>query len=125
MADYTPVFTGGKVPFTSQTSAAVTGGQLVIPTGNSTCGPAGAAAVNVLGVAAHDAALGAKVTVWPLPGVTHEIVSTGTIAAGDRLVSGAAGVAAAGGATPAQDSVVGTAEVAATGGALVRFIGRA
>lgn len=125
MADYTPVFSGGAVPFTSQASAALVGGQLVVPTGNATCGVAGAAATNVMGVAAHDAALGSKVTVWPLPGVTHELTSTGTIAAGDRLVSGAAGVVAGGGATPAQDTVIGTAENAATGGALCRFIGRA
>lgn len=126
MADYTPVFTGGKVPFTSQASATVTGGQLVAASGNNTCAPAALDSANVLGVAAHDAASGAKVTVWPLPGVTHEIASTGTIAAGDGIKAGAAGVAAtvvvATGA--AAGTLLGIAETGATGGALVRFIGR-
>lgn len=126
MADYTPVFTGGKVPFTSQASATITGGQLVSASGNNTCAPSGLDSANVLGVAAHDAASGAKVTVWPLPGVTHEIASTGTIAAGDGIKAGAAGVAAtvvvATGA--AAGTLLGVAETGATGGALVRFIGR-
>ena len=43
MADYTPVFTGDSLPFTSTTSAAVTGGQVLIVTGSGTVGPAAAA----------------------------------------------------------------------------------
>lgn len=126
MADYTPVFTGGAIPFTSQASAAVTGGTLVMQSGNNTVATATAAAATVVGVAAHDAASSGKVTVWPLRNVTHEITSTGTIAAGDGVVSGAAGVAAtaAVGAAAAAGTLLGIAENGATGGALVRFIGR-
>jgi hypothetical protein len=126
MADYTPVFTGGKVPFTSQASATVTGGTFVGATGNNTVGPAAVDSTVVLGVAAHDAASGAKLTVWPLPGVTHEMVSVGTIAAGDGIKSAANGVpttvVVATGA--AAGTLLGIAENGATGGALVRFIGR-
>lgn len=125
MADYTPIHTGGAIPFTSQASATITGGQLVSISGNSTVAPSGAASATVVGVAAHDAASNTKVTVWPLKGVTHQITSTGTIAAGDGIASGAAGVAAtvviATGA--AAGTLVGRALTPATGGAEVRFLG--
>lgn len=126
MADYTPVFTGGAIPKTMQTSGAVTGGQLVATAGNGLVATAGAASATVIGVAAHDAASGAKLTVWPLRNVTHEITSTGTIAAGDGIVSGASGVAAtaAVATAAAAGTLLGIAETGATGGALVRFIGR-
>lgn len=126
MADYTPIHSGGAVPFTSQASAAITGGQLVIASGNNTVGVAGAAAATVVGVAAHDAANGAKVTVWPIRNVTHEITSTGTIAAADGIASGAAGVAAtvAVATGAAAGTLLGIALSGATGGAVVRFLGR-
>lgn len=125
MADYTPIHSGGAVPFTSAASAAITGGQLVIITGNNTVGPATAAALTVVGVAAHDAATAAKVTVWPLKNVTHEIVSTGTIAAADGIVAGAAGVAATASiaTAAAAGTLLGKAMSGATGGAVVRFLG--
>lgn len=126
MADYTPVFTGGAVPKTMQASGTIVGGTFVSVAGAGLVSTSGAASTNILGVAAHDAASGAKVTVWPIKNVTHEIASTGTIAAGDGITSGASGVAAtvaiATGA--AAGTLVGTAESAATGGALVRFTGR-
>lgn len=125
MADYTPIHSGGAIPFTSQASATITGGQLVSISGNNTVAPSGAAAIIVCGVAAHDAASGAKVTVWPLKNVTHEITSTGTIAAGDGIVSGAAGVAATAAiaTAAAAGTLLGKALNAATGGAVVRFLG--
>jgi len=126
VADYTPIHTGGAIPFTSQASAGITGGQVVIQSGNFTVAPAGAAAVAVVGVAAHDALSGAKVTVWPIKNVTHEITSTGTVAAGDGVVTGAAGVVttAAVATAAAAGTLLGIAENAATGGAVLRFIGR-
>lgn len=126
MADYTPVFTGGAIPKTMQASGAITGSQLVATAGNGLVATAGAASATVIGVAAHDAASGGKVTVWPLRNVTHEIPSTGTIAAGDGIVSGASGVAAtaAVATAAAAGTLLGIAETGATGGALVRFIGR-
>jgi hypothetical protein len=126
MADYTPIHSGGAIPFTTTTSAAVTGGQLVAVSGNFTVGVAGAGSAVVSGVAAHDAASGAKVTVWPLRNVTHEITSTGTIAAGDGIQAGALGVAATAvvATAAAAGTLLGIAEAGATGGAVVRFIGR-
>lgn len=126
MPDYTPIHSGGAIPKTYTASADVVGGRLVSSSGNHQVATAGAASATVLGVAAHDALSGAKVTVWPIRNVTHEITSTGTLAAGDGVVSGAAGVAAT--ATVATAAAAGTllgiAEAAATGGAVVRFLGR-
>jgi hypothetical protein len=126
MADYTPVFTGGAVPMTLTAGGAITGGTFVSLSAANTVTVSGAASTTVVGVAAHDAASGVKVTVWPLRNVTHEIVSTGTIAAGDGIVTGAAGVAATAAiaTAAAAGTLIGVAETAATGGALVRLIGR-
>ncbi|TDB97509.1 phosphoribosyltransferase [Micromonospora fluostatini] len=52
----------------------MTGGQIVAASGVSTVAPAGAAATTVVGVAAHDAANGARVTVWPLTNVEQPTV---------------------------------------------------
>jgi hypothetical protein len=126
MAEYTPVYGGGARPFSRTASAAVTGGRLVETTTAGSVGPAGAGSTKVEGIAAFDAAIGARVTVWPLNNATHEVDSTGTIAVGDGIAAGAAGVAAtiviATGA--AAGSLIGEAISAATGGAKVRFIGR-
>jgi len=126
MADYTPIHSGGAIPKTYTTSGAVTGGTLVAVSGNNTVATAGAGSAVVVGVAAHDAASGAKLTVWPLRNVTHQIISTGTLAAGDGVQSGASGVAATGvvGTLAAAGTLLGIAENAATGGAEVRFLGR-
>lgn len=123
MAEYTPVFPNVTAPITLQASATVTGGRLVEVTGNGTVGPAGAASVKAIGVAATDQASGAKVQVWPLPGVVHEVTGAGVIAAGDNLAPGAAGVVvpiAAG----TFGQLVGVALAAAADGATVRFLGR-
>lgn len=123
MAEYTPVFATGGAPITLQASATVVGGRLVESTGNSTVGPAGAASTKVIGVAAWDAASGTKVDVWPLPGIVHEVVASGAIAAGDGLVAGAAGVVSTIGAGTFQQ-LVGVAVAAAADTAICRFIGR-
>lgn len=126
MADYTPVFTGGAIPKTMQASGAIVGGTFVSQAGAGLVATSGAASATVVGIAAHDAASGAKVTVWPLRNVTHEIASTGTIAANDGIQTGASGVAATAtiATAAAAGTLVGVAESAATGGNLVRFIGR-
>jgi hypothetical protein len=127
VADYTPVHTGGAQPFTSQVSGAdIVGGTFVSVSGVNTVATSGAASATVIGVAAHDSAVGKKITVWPLRNVTHEIASTGTVTAGDGVVTGAAGVAATAvvGTAAAAGTLVGIAESTATGGALVRFLGR-
>jgi hypothetical protein len=123
MADYTPVFTNGTAPWTLQASATVTAGRLVEVTGAGTVGPAGAASTKVLGVAAFDAASGAKVDVWPLAGLTHKVLGTGAIAAGDNLAAGAGGVVAAIGAGTF-GQLVGVADRAGADATIIRFVGR-
>jgi hypothetical protein len=123
MAEATPVFTDGGAPITFQASATVTGGRLVENTGNGTVGPAGAASTKVAGFAAHDAATGAKVVVWPLAGNVFEVTAAGAISAGDGLAAGAAGTVAAIGAGTFQQ-LVGVAMAPAADTAICRFMGR-
>lgn len=82
MADYTPIYVGGVQPFTATTSAAVTGGKVLVWSGASTVGHSGADSALVAGVAAHDAASGGRVSVWPVEGCIHQLLATGAISAG-------------------------------------------
>jgi hypothetical protein len=126
VAEYTPVFTTGTAPWTLQASATVTGGRLVETTGNGTVGPAGAGSTKVMGVAANDATTGGKVAVWPLPGLTHKVLGTGAIAAGDQLQAGAAGVVATLAVAAAGDApkIIGVADRAGADATIIRFVGR-
>jgi hypothetical protein len=92
MADYTPVNSNGQVPFTSQASAAITGGQLVTASGDNTVAPS-TTNDHPIGVAAQDAAVGAKVAVWPTIQVRHESRPQGVvaIAAGAPIIAGTTG----------------------------------
>jgi hypothetical protein len=92
MAEYVPLFQPGQ-SFTLQASAAITGGQLLEVTGSGTVGPAGAASTKTCGVAAFDAANGAKVTVYA-GGVQKIEAAAGGVTAGDLLAAGAAGTVA-------------------------------
>lgn len=125
MADYTPVFSGGVVPFTATTSAAVTGGRVLEVSGNGTVAQAGAGSVVAVGVAAHDAASGAKVSVWPLNNVVHELSAPAAITAAAGIVTAANGEVAT--ATVATAAAAGTLiGIAATTAASnkVRVVGR-
>jgi hypothetical protein len=128
VADYTPVYSGGAVPFSATTSATTTGGQVLEVTATGTVGPATAATTKPCGVAAHDAASGARVNVWPLANVVHEItvVAAATVTAADGVITGTAGtvntVVVATGA--AAGTLIGTALTTATAPNKVRFIGR-
>lgn len=115
MAEYTPIRKpGADLPIL--TSAAVTGGQLVVVSGEQTVAPGSAASAAWLGVAAFDAAVGVKVTVHT--GGVHELKASGAIAAGANVAAAAGGaVATAGAATP--DQVVGVALGAAANGKVV------
>lgn len=128
MADYTPVYAAGILPWTSTTSAAVTGGTLAVVSGSGTVATAGAASAIVCGVFAHDAASGAKVTVWPLEGVIHEIVTANNVTQGGGVQSAASGqidpVATSIAAGSAAGTLIGTALTTATAPAKVRFQGR-
>lgn len=91
MGDYQPIYTGGTRPRTMTTSGAVTGGRVLATSGNDTVAHAGADDATVAGVAAHDAASGGKVLVWPIEGVVHELEASGAIAADAGVVTDAAG----------------------------------
>jgi hypothetical protein len=82
MADYSPIFTGGGQPFTQTTSAAVTGGQLLKVSGDGTVAPSTAITDETVGLAAHDAASGTRVTVLGLQGYVHELVASAAVTAG-------------------------------------------
>ena len=88
MAEYLPVNTPGQA-LVSTASATITGGQLVAVSGVSTVAAAGANATNWLGVAAFDAVSTDLVTIYA-DGV-QELVTTGTVTAGDLVVAATAG----------------------------------
>jgi len=127
MGDYTFVNEGRE--YTSTASASITGSQCLSVSGNNTVAPSGAGSGAFVGVAAHDALNGGRVTVLAGPGRIHRTASTGTVVAGDLLVTGAAGVVATAAAvtTPTAGDVttsraiIGVALEGATGGAVVRW----
>lgn len=88
MGEYLPRYAPGAAQ-TRTASAGITGGQLVAVTGSGTVGPAGANALNWVGVAANDALNTATVTVFA--GGVQRIITSGTVTAGDIVVAGAAG----------------------------------
>lgn len=96
MAEYLPLWKPGQA-MTYQASATITGGQYLEVTGSGTFGPAGAASTKGAGVAAFDAASGAKVTVFA-GGVQRIVAGTGGVTAGDIVAAGAAGTVVAIGA---------------------------
>lgn len=105
MADYVPVFAPGQ-DISLTTSAAVTGGQLLVISGNDTVAASSAASAAWVGVAAFDAASGAKVTVHS--GGVHELLLAADAAAGVNVVAGAAGaVTPYVGGTHTVDQIVG------------------
>lgn len=91
MADYAPIYSAGIEPFTATTAGIVAGGNVLIWSATGVVTVSGADSTAVCGVAAHDAASGARVTVWPIDGVTHELVASGAITALAGVVSDANG----------------------------------
>ena len=69
----------------------MTGGRLLAVSGNGTVAHAAADSAVVARVAAHDAASGVQVAVWPMDGVVHEPKASGAITAVAGVVSDAAG----------------------------------
>lgn len=125
MADYVESIDLGVGAFTSTTSAAVTGGQLVRVTGSGTVGPAVLTSVDVVGVAAFDAASGVKVTVKPLRMVHRTNAGAGGITAGNPLKSDANGLVTlyvVG--TDAVTALLGTALETAIAGNPVKWLGQ-
>lgn len=96
---------GDHITFTVDEALGVTGGQMVTTTGDRVVSAAGAGDTPT-GVALHDAADGEIVTVasegtWPL-------TASGAVAAGDLVITGAAGKVATDN-TPALEAFVGIA----------------
>lgn len=119
MPDYAPVNGADTAEtVTWLAGAAITGGQVLVFSAADTVIPAGGASAAFAGVAAHDAASGAPVTVITGAGVIHETQTTAAaVAAGALLQSQAAGLIAGGAAAGAE---IGTAirAVSAAGGLL-------
>lgn len=90
MSDYTPV-NSDNTAFTSTAAATITGGQLLEVAANGTVQPA-AGTARPVGVAAHDAPNGGRVTVYVLPGMIHEVLIKNTIvmAAGAPVIPASA-----------------------------------
>lgn len=125
MADYTPVYPLGGGAWSSQASAITVGGQLVMVSGVGTVAPATATALPVVGVAAHDAAVGAPLTVHPLKEVHETNAGTGGITAGNPLKSDANGLVTLWvTGTDSAAAFIGTALNTATIGNPVMWIGR-
>jgi hypothetical protein len=116
MAEYLPIYRPGQV-LTLKASAGITGGVLVAVSGSGTVATSGATAATWLGVAAFDASTNDNVTIHC--GGVQNLTASGSIAAGDSLVTAASGQVATGAAaTPA--AFVGIALTAATNGNKVR-----
>ncbi len=83
---------------TATASAAITGGQLLEVTGSGTVAPVTVGpdpSVKVVGVAANDTVLNARVTYYAKATV-HETTALGTVTAGDQVGSGVTGDVTAG-----------------------------
>ncbi len=92
MAEYTPLFKPGQ-EVTLTASATITGGNVVVVSGDETVAPSSGASAAAVGVAKYDAANGAKVGV--VMGGVHELAASGAINAGDPITSAASGAVAA------------------------------
>lgn len=88
MAEHTPIHRPGEA-YTATASADITGGQILVASGDDTVAPSGGASVAFAGIAAHDALNGEKVTV--LTGGIHEVTASGAIAAGAVVVTASTG----------------------------------
>lgn len=117
MPEYVPLYSEAD-EYTSQASATIVGGQLLIASGSGTVAPSSAASVAVVGVAGFDAASGAKVTVL-VEGI-HRLLAVGTVTAGDLVVAAAGGGVATGPGTAGQG--VGVALTTATNPNLVEVL---
>lgn len=101
-------------------SATVTGGQVLAVSGSMTLAPAAANSAAAIGIAVGDAASAAVVRVYVPAGVWTG-TSSGSITAGDKLVTGAAGTVATIAANTFE-KIIGTALETVTTGLPVRWV---
>lgn len=121
MGDYVPIFNPGN-EFSLTASAAIVGGNTLAVSGVNMVAPAiSASAAKYVGIAAHDAANGAPVTVLGGPGMVHESTAAGGITAGDLVIVGAVAgtIATVGAAT--FDKAIGIALTTAADTALCKW----
>jgi hypothetical protein len=116
MPEYTRINNGYETTLVA--SATITGGQLLVVTGSGTVGLAPANSANVIGVAAHDASAGQRLTVFGV-GFIHETTASGAITAGADLVSATGGLVASRGSATNR---AGIALTSAADTALVRWM---
>ena len=90
MADYAPVL-GRPKTVTMTAGASITGGQVLVFSAADTVVPSGVNPANYAGIAAHDAASGAPVTVMMGAGVVHETPVAAGVTAAALVYGGAAG----------------------------------
>lgn len=100
--DYSPIFSEGE-SFTRVTSGSVTAGQALVVSGDDTVAASSGASAAYLGIAAFDAGSGAEVTV--LSGGVHELAASGSISAGDLVITAASGAVATQGSATAANAV--------------------
>jgi len=106
VSDYLPKHVPG-VAISLTASANLTGGRVLVVTGEQTVAHAGADAPLIAGVASRDVKSGERVGVYPLGGV-HRLTAAGPITAGAAVATAAAGKVSASG-----DNKIGTALSAA------------
>lgn len=92
MPEFNALYKPGEA-FPRVTSGAVTGGQVLIVSGNNTVAASSAASAAVVGVAAFDAASGDPVTV--LSDGVFQLAASGAISAGASVAAAASGAVAA------------------------------
>lgn len=122
MADYAPIFHDAD-EFSVPASAAITGGQVLVISGSNTVAPSSAPSEAWIGVAAFDAIVGQRVTVFT--GGVQELTATAAITAGVPVTASANGGVAALGAGTDYAMVIGVAMTTAALGAKVwvKFVG--
>lgn len=124
MPDYAPVNGGDQAEALTWTAgAAVTGGQVLVFSAADTVIPAAGAALNIAGVAGHDAASGSPVTVHCGAGLVHETQTTAAAVAAGALIQSAAAGLVTGGAAAGSEIGVAIRAVPGAGG-LLRWMGR-
>lgn len=89
MSDYLPKYVPA-VAISLTASTDVTGGRVLVVTGEQTVGHADADASLVAGVASRNVKTGDRVGVYPVGGV-HRLIADGAIAAGDAVATAAEG----------------------------------
>lgn len=114
MADYAPVY-GRPKTVTLTAGAAITGGQVLSFSAADTVVPAALNAGNYAGVAAHDAASGAPVTVMMGAGVVHETAAAAATAAAALVFAGSSTAGELGSASTGYNVAIGVAVRASTG----------